>query len=150
MKKTYKEYIKLNKNIILGFIAALTISTITAQLLAGQKDYVNSSYTVAVDFITFYSTFTVLFYFDNKAKYKLETGQVNYSRLKKDIVKIISSLGMGELVYIASRWSLQYYFLTINYEAYLASIIAHLVSTLIYMVVVNLGVKIMRLYKDEP
>ncbi|HET8719953.1 MAG TPA: hypothetical protein VFM64_03045 [Candidatus Nitrosotenuis sp.] len=150
MKKTYKEYIKLNKNIILGFIAALTISTITAQLLAEQKDYVNSSYTVVVDFITFYSTFTVLFYFDNKAKYRLETGQVNYSRLKKDIVKIISSLGAGELVYIASRWSLQYYFLTINYEAYLASIIAHLVSTLIYMVVVNLGVKIMRLYKDEP
>lgn len=150
MKKTYKEYIKLNKNIILGFIAALTISTITAQLLAGQKDYVNSSYTVVVDFITFYSTFTALFYFDNKAKYRLETGQVNYSRLKKDIVKIISSLGAGELVYIASRWSLQYYFLTINYEAYLASIIAHLVSTLIYMVVVNLGVKIMRLYKDEP
>ncbi|HXW02387.1 MAG TPA: hypothetical protein VD828_03330, partial [Candidatus Nitrosotenuis sp.] len=89
-----------------------------------------------------------LFYFDNRKKYRLESGKLDSPRLKKDLIKIVSSLGAGEIVYIATRWSLQYYFLTINYEAYLASIAAHIVSIVLYLIVVNVGVRITRLYKD--
>jgi hypothetical protein len=149
MQKTYKEYLKLNKNLIISFILAIAISAITAQLLSGQESYINSSYTVIVDFIVFYSSFTTLYYFDNRKKYLLENGKLDKPRLKKDLIKIISSLGVGELVYTAARWYLQFYFLTIQYEPYLASIIAHLISTVLYMIVVNLGVKITRLYKHD-
>lgn len=149
MKQSYKEYIKLNKNLILSFIAAITLSAIVAQLLTDQESYLNSSYTVTVDFVTFYSIFGILFYLDNRKKYRLESNKIDYSRLKKDLIKIISSLGVGEAIYLVSRWSLQYYFLTISYEAYLASVMAHVISTVLYLAVVNVGVKIMRLYKDE-
>jgi hypothetical protein len=149
VQKSYKEYIKLNKNLILSITAAVSLSAATAHFLADQESYVNSSYTVIVDMVTFYSAFSVLFYFDARKKYRLESGNLDSSRLKKDLIKIISSLGTGEAVYIVSRWSLQYYFLTINYEAYLASIIAHLISIAIYLIVVNVGVRIMRLYKDD-
>jgi hypothetical protein len=148
MKKNYKEYIKLNKNLILSFIVAITLSAVVAQLLTDQESYINSSYTVVIDFITFYSTFGILFYIDNRKKYRLESNRLDYFRLKKDLIKIISSLGIGEVIYLVSRWSLQYYFLTISYEAYLASVIAHVISTMLYLIVVNVGVKIMRLYKD--
>jgi hypothetical protein len=148
VQKSYKEYIKLNKNLILSIIAAVSLSAATAHFLADQESYVNSSYTVVVDMITFYSIFSVLFYSDAKVKYRLESGNLDSSRLKKDLIKIISSLGIGEVVYIVARWSFQYYFLTINYEAYLASIMAHVISIAIYLVVVNAGVRIMRLYKD--
>lgn len=148
MEKKYKEYIKLNKNLILSFIAAITLSATVAQILAEQEGYINSSYTVMVDFVTFYATFSILFYFDNRKKYHLESGKLDSPRLKKDLIKIISSLGVGEIIYLVARWSLQYYLLEINYEAYMASIIAHLISTVIYFLVVNVGVKIMRLYKD--
>ena len=47
------------------------------------------------------------------------------------------------------RGILQYYFLIISYDPYLASIISQSISTVIYMIVVNLTVKITRLYKDE-
>jgi hypothetical protein len=147
MQKTYKEYIKLNKNLIISFIVAIIISALAAQLLAEQESYINSSYTVIVDFIVFYSSFTTLFYFDNRKKYRLEDGKLDKPRLKKDLIKIISSLGVGEIVYTAARWYLQFYFLTIQYEPYLASIMAHLISTILYMIVVNLGVKITKLYK---
>ncbi len=148
MKKSYKEYIKLNKNLIISFIVAITLSAIVAQLLVNQESYINSSYTVAVDFVTFYSTFGALFYFDNRKKYRLESGLLDSSRLKKDLIKIISSLGVAEIIYLIARWSLQYYFLAIHYEPYIASIIAHVSSTVLYMIVVNVGVKITRLYKD--
>ena len=148
MQKRYKEYLKLNRSLILSIIAAVSLSAITAHFFADHESYINSSYTVVVDMITFYSVFSTLFYFDNRKKYRLESGKLDSPRLKKDLIKIVSSLGVGELVYIITRWSLQYYFLTINYEAYLASIAAHVVSVVLYLIVVNVGVRIMRLYKD--
>ena len=108
----------------------------------------NSSYTVIVDFLVFYSTFSLLFYLDNRKSYRLTSGNLDTSRLKKDLVKIISSLGIAEIVYTATRWFLQFYFLNLEYEAYLASIIAHIISTALYMIVVNVSVKITRLYKN--
>lgn len=147
MQKNYKEYIKLNKNLIISFVVAIILSAATAHLLSEEESHINSSYTLVVDFVTFYSTFGALFYFDNRKKYRLDSGKTDTTQLKRDLLKIISSLGVGEIIYLTARWSLQYYFLTINYDAYVASLIAHVTSTVIYMVVVNMGVKFMRLYK---
>ena len=69
--------------------------------------------------------------------------------LKSDLIKIITSLGIGEVVYTIVRWSLQYYLLQIEYDAYLASIISQMISTVVYMIVLNLSVKMSRLYKDD-
>lgn len=148
MKQQYKEYLKLNKNILLGFFASIIISAIAAQSLSNQQNYVNATLTLIVDYVVYFSTFGVLFYFDNRKKYVLESGKIDKSGLKRDLIKIISSLGIGELVYTISRWSLQYYLLTNSYQAYLASLIAQSLSTCIYMATVNLSVKLMRLYKD--
>ena len=76
-----------------------------------------------------------------------------YFKLNKNILiafaaSIIISAVIAEIVYAIVRWVLQYYFLTINYDPYLASIVSQGISTIIYMIVVNLGVKITRLYKD--
>ena len=148
MKQQYKEYIKLNKNILLGFIASIIISAIAAQIFSNQANYLNATLTLVVDYVVYFSTFGGLFYFDNKKKYILESGETDKSALKKDLIKIISSLGIGEIVYTIFRWFLQYYFLTIGYNAYLASIVSQSTSTVIYMIVVNLSVKLMRLYKN--
>lgn len=150
MKKSYREYAKLNKNLFLSIIVAIMVSAITAQLLADQEDYLNSSYTLAMDLVVFYSTFGVLFYVDNRKKYLTESGEIDSPRLRKDLLKIISSVGSGEIVYIAIRWYLQYYLLTINYEPYLASIVTHVIAAIVYLVIVNLGVNLTKLYKDGP
>ncbi len=149
MKQSYREYIKLNKNLFLAIVAAVTVSAIAAQLLADQEDYLNSTYTLLVDLVVFYSIFGTLFYVDNRKKYKTDLGKVDSPRLKKDLIKIVTSVGAGEIVYMAMRWYLQYYLLTINYEPYAASIITHLISTIAYLAIVNLGVRLTRLYKDD-
>ena len=148
MKQQYKEYLKLNKNILLGFCASIIISAIVAQYLSDQQNYVNATLTLMVDYVVYFSTFGALFYIDNRKKYLLESGQVDKSSLKNDLIKIVSSLGIGEVIYTISRWSLQYYLLTNSYHAYLASLIAQSISTCIYMITVNMSVKLMRLYKD--
>lgn len=148
MKQQYKEYLKLNKNILLGFSASIVISAIVAQSLSNQQSYVNTTITLVVDYIVYFTTFGVLFYFDNKKKYMLESGEVDRASLRRDLIKIISSLGIGEVIYTITRWSLQYYLLTNSYEAYIASLASQSISTCIYMVTINLSVKLMRLYKN--
>jgi hypothetical protein len=150
VKQQYKEYLKLNKNIFLGFLASIAVSAVVAQMFSNQQSYVNATITLGVDYVVYFSAFGTLFYFDNKKKYLLKTGEVDRASLRRDLVKVISSLGIGEVVYTICRWSLQYYLLTNSYQAYAASLISQSISTVIYMATVNLSVKLMRLYKDGP
>ena len=149
MNQKYKEYFKLNKNILVGFAASITISAIVAQLLVGQADYLNTTLTLIVDYVVFFSVFGGLFFLDNRKKYRLKSGQTDKLALKKDLVKIIASLGIAEVVYTIVRWILQYYLLTIEYDPYMASIISQSVSTIVYMVVLNLSVIMTKVYKND-
>ncbi len=144
-----QEYLKLNKNILIAFAASIIISAVIAQILADQADYLNTTYTTIADYVIYFSVFSGLFYLDNRKKYRLKSGKTDTKRLKHDLKKLITSLGIGEIVYTIVRWVLQYYFLVLNYDPYLASIVSQGLSTIVYMIVVNLSVKITRLYKDE-
>lgn len=149
MKQQYKEYLKLNKNILLGFSASIVISAIVAQLLSEQEHYLNTTFTLVVDYVVYFSTFGGLYYLDHRKKYVLKSGKTDKTALKKDLIKIITSLGIGEVVYTIVRWLLQYYLLMENYDPYLASLISQSASTTIYMAVVNFSVKLTRLYKND-
>ena len=149
MKQKYKEYLKLNKNILFGYAAPVVISAIAAQLLSEQENYLNTTFTLMVDYSVYLSTFSGLYYMDNRKKYKLTSGETDWHVLKKDLIKLISSLGVGEIIYIIARWILQYYLLTEIYEPYLASVIAQSISFIIFLMVVNLGVKLTGLYRDD-
>ncbi len=138
----------LNKNILIAFVASIIVSAIVAHMLSEQADYLNTTYTLLVDYVIYFSTFGGLFYLDNRKKYLLKSGQTDKSKLKHDLIKIITSLGISEVVYTIVRWFLQYYFLTLHYDAYLASVVSQVISTIIYLVVINLSVKMTRLYKD--
>ncbi|KAF6245503.1 hypothetical protein [Nitrosopumilus sp. b2] len=143
-----QEYLKLNKNILIAFAASIIISAIIAQILSDQADYLNTTFTTIADYAIYFSVFSGLFYLDNRKKYRLKSGKTDTVKLKHDLKKLVTSLGIAEIVYTIVRWILQYYFLVINYDPYLASIASQGISTIIYMIVVNLSVKITRLYKD--
>jgi len=135
----------LNKNMLVAFAASIIVSAIVAHLLSEQADYLNTTYTLLVDYVIYFSVFGGLYYLDNRKKYLHESDK---SKLKHDLIKIITSLGIAEVVYTILRWFLQYYFININYDAYVASITSQIISTIIYLIVVNLSVKMTRLYKD--
>jgi len=148
MKDIYKQYLKLNRNIFIAFAVDFVVSAIVAQMLIEQEHYLNSTITLLADHGTFLSILGFLLYLDNRNKYKLDSG-INWPLLKKDLVKIIASLGIAEIIYTVVRWGFQYYFLTVDYEPYLASIIGQIIAVSIYMVIINFLVKITKWYKND-
>jgi len=148
VKRKYKEYLKLNRNVFIAFAADIIVSAIVAQLLADQQHYLNTTFTLIADYATFFSVLGFLLYRDNRKKYKLDSGETNWPLLKTDMVKMISSLGIAEVVYTVVRWSSQYYFLTIEYDPYLASIVGQIISIAVYTATLNISIKISKLYKD--
>jgi len=90
-----------------------------------------------------------LLYLDNRNKYRLDSGKTNWPLLKIDLVKIIASLGIAEIIYTIVRWGFHFYFLTVDYEPYLASIIGQAIAVAIYLVIINFLVKITKWYKDD-
>jgi hypothetical protein len=148
MKDIYKQYLKLNRNIFIAFAVDFIVSAIVAQMLIEQEHYLNTTLTLLADHGTFLSILGFLLYLDNRNKYRLNSGKTNWSLLKTDLVKIIASLGIAEIVYTIVRWGFQFYFLTSDYEPYLASIMGQIIAVAIYLVIINFLVKITRWYKD--
>lgn len=141
------EYFQFNKNILISFVVSIIFSAIIAQGLENQENYLNTTYTLIFDYIFYFSTFGMLYYLTNRKKYLLDSGKINRKKLRNDLLKIITSLGIAETIYTISRWILQYYFLSLDYEPYLASLISQGISTIIYMIVVNLSAKMTKLFK---
>ena len=57
MRQKYKEYIKLNRNVLLAFAASLVVSALAAQFLEMQQDYLNTTLTLLVDYAVFFTVF---------------------------------------------------------------------------------------------
>ncbi len=70
---------------------------------------------------------------DNKKRYKT----MKSSLIKKELLSLISSFGIGEVIYLGTRWPTLYYFLEIGIEPYLASLISEIIATALYMITVT-------------
>ena len=71
MKQISREWLKLNKNLLLGLVSSFIISAIVAQSLSGEEDYLISTYTLIVGYAVFFLVFGVMFYIDFKDRYLL-------------------------------------------------------------------------------
>ena len=50
----------------------------------------------------------------------------------------ISSFGIGEIIYLGTRWPSLYYFLEVGIEPYQASLISEVIATALYMMSVTI------------
>ncbi len=146
MKQINKEYLKLNKNLLVSIIVSMAISAIVAQLLAEQETYLNSTITITAGYTVFFIIFGTQYYFDTRKKY----GTLGKNTaLKHELKRLITSLGIGEIFYLAIRWSTLYHFLNIGIEPYLASLTSEAISLASYMLIVTISAKLTGLYKES-
>ena len=143
------QYLKLNKNIFIAFLVSMTISALGANYFSDQIELLNSTITLMIDHSVYYAVFGTLFYLDNKKKYILENGKINKLLLKSDLLKIVLSFGSSEIIYSIVRWGVQYELLILNYDAYMASVISHILAAVVFYVVLNLGVNFTKLFKNS-
>ena len=135
--KLNKQILQINRSFVICFVVAAAVSATVADLLSVYENYLNTTITVAAGYVSFFGIFAVLFYFDNKNRYK----KMESSLIRKEIIKMTFSFGVGELVYLVVRWVTLYYFLEINIEAYLASLISSVIAAAVNMIVISVFLK---------
>jgi len=50
-----QEYFQLNKNILIAFAVSIIFSALIAQSLESQENYLNTTYTLIVDYLFYFS-----------------------------------------------------------------------------------------------
>ena len=137
-----QQLLKINRNFLICFIISASASALVAQLLSDFENHLTTTITIIIGYGIYFGIFFVLFYLDNKIRYK----KMNSKLIKKELFSLISSFGIGEVGYLAIRWPSMYYFLEIGIEPYLASLISEIISTVCYMAIVSLVLRITKTF----
>ena len=132
--KLNQQLLQINRNFLICFVISASLSAAVAQLLVDYENYLNTTFTIMFGYIIYFGIFSCLFYFDNKERYKT----MKSSLIKKELFALISSFGVGEIIYLSVRWPTLYYFLEIGIEPFLASLISEIISTACYMITVTI------------
>lgn len=140
--KLNKQLFQINRNFAIGFAVTTAVTATTAQVLSYLPNYLNTTITMGVGYLTFFGIFALLFYFDNRKRYKKMKSEI----IKKELKKVISSLGIGEILYIITRWSTLYFFLEIGLEAFLASVISSIIAAVANMAFVTIFLRKTKTY----
>lgn len=127
--RTNQQLLQINRSFLICFIISASLSAIAAQLLSDYENYLNTTFTIIFGYIIYFGIFSCLFYWDNKERYKI----MKSSLIKKELLALVSSFGVGEVIYLGIRWPTLYYFLEIGIEPYLASLISEIIATGCYM-----------------
>ena len=150
--RKYKDYILFNKNIIVAGTAALIVGTFFTQFYAQQNknNFLNSIVTLSVEYAVYIPLFGLFYYLGNKEKYVDPlSGKKNYAIIKNDIIKLFAIFSISEILYSISKVSIHFQLMQLSFEPYQASIIGSFTAWFIFLVVINLGARIVRLFKSS-
>ena len=147
----YRDYILLNKNILVSGVFAFFGGALFTQLYAqyDNNNLSNSIVTLSVEYAIYIPLFALLFYMDNRNKYVDPlTGRKDKKRIKSDIKKLITAFSVSELIFSFSKIAIHYELLqTSMVEPYQASMIGSLAAWAIFLVSINLSVKAVKLFR---
>ena len=146
----YRNYILLNKNILLSGIFAFFGGAIFTQLYAqyDNNNLSNSIVTLSAEYAIYIPLFALLFYLDNKNRYiDPLTGKKLKDRIKCDIKKLVAAFSVSELIFSFSKIAIHYQLLQLYTEPYQASMIGSLIAWTIFLVSINLSIKAVKLFR---
>lgn len=148
----YRNYIHLNKSIIVAGIAALIVGTIFTEFYSKyeKNNFFNSIVTLTVEYSIYIPIFALFFYHYNKNKYvDPVTGLRNKTVIKNDILKLFTIFSVSEIIYSVSKVSIHFQLMQISFEPYQASMTGSIAAWIIFLVLINLGAKFVRLFKKQ-
>src|SRR5918999_2010046 len=146
----YRELILFNKNIILAAVAAIIIDAVVVQYAAQNitNNALVSSFSIITGTGVYFVAFAGLFYIDNRKKYiDTVTGMRDSNRFKQDAKKIVTALGVSEVIYMIGKFTSIYLLLQSNIAPpYQIAMLTTLLAWVFYIVTVNLMVKAQKLF----
>lgn len=146
----YQEVILFNKNIIIAAVASIIADAGVVHYSAEaiSNDILVSLISIITDTGVYLAAFACMFYIDNRKKYiDILTGKRDSSRLKHDARKIVTALGVSELVYIITKFISIYLLLQTNAASpYQVAMLTTLVAWVFYIITANLMVRVQKLF----
>lgn len=146
-----KDYLLFNRNIIIGFVGAFLTSAGTSQVIAKiTSPIINSLISIAVETSIFLAIFGILFYLENKNKFVDEQGKRKESaKVKWVILKLVSTLSIAEIEYNTVKPAIHFWLLSLDYQPFMASVVASFISIIGYLVVADSMAYFTRLFKKS-
>src|SRR6185436_752975 len=148
----YKHYILLNRNIIIAGIAALVVGVFFTELYSeyNKNNLLNSIVTLIVEYAVYIPIFAIMYYLDNRDRYvDALTGEKNYVNIKRDLIKLFAIFSMSEIIYSVAKVSIHFQLMQISFEPYQASSIGSFIAWFIFLVVINFGAKVVKLFQHS-
>jgi hypothetical protein len=146
----YRELILFNKNIIVAAIAAIITDAIVVQYAAQSitNNVLVSIFSIIADIGMYLAVFVGLFYIDNRKKYiDTVTGKRDSNRFKQDAKKLVTALGVSEVIYMIGKFTSIYLLLQSNVAPpYQVAMLSTLLAGGFSTVTANLMIKAQKLF----
>jgi hypothetical protein len=147
----YRELILFNRSIIIAAVASVIADAIVVNYAVQitSNNVVVSIVSMITDTGVYLATFATMFLIDNKNKYiDSTTGKKDSSRFRRDIRKIITALGVSELVYMIVKFTSVYFLLQSNLALpYQVAMMSTILAWIVYIITANAMVRWQKLFK---
>ena len=148
----YREVILFNKNIIIAAIASIIADAIVVQYAFDSitdNNIIVSILSILTDTGVYLATFAAMFLVDNRNKYvDAATGKKDSARFGSDIKKIVTALGVSEVVYIIVKFTSIYALLQASIAPpYQVAMLTTLLAWIFYIITSNVMIRWQKLFR---
>jgi hypothetical protein len=138
----YREIISFNKNIIIAAIinAIANVFIVNYASIIYVTNYLLISViSIVADFLIYNVSFIILYLIDNRSKYVNPDGNKNNQKIKQDLKKLITIIGLAEISYLATKFLLTFIiFQSLSIDPSLISIITTVLAWIFYIIIANI------------
>lgn len=146
----YRKVILFNKNLILSGIISFLAGALTTQIYAifDNNNLSNALITLLIGYCVYIPLFAFLFYRDNKSRYVDPlTGKKNSKNIKEDTKKLFGTFSVSEIIFIVTKLYIHYSLLQSSVQPYQALTLAELTAWGVFLISINTGIKLVKLFK---
>jgi hypothetical protein len=150
MLTKYRKVILFNKNLLISGIVSFLAGALSTQIYAlfDDNNMYNAIITLTIGYCVYIPVFAFLFYRDNKLRYVDPlTGKKNSKNIREDIMKLLGAFTVSEVIFIATKLYIHYSLLQLYVQPYQALAIAELTAWGVFLVSINTGIKVVKLFK---
>jgi hypothetical protein len=150
----YRDIILFNKNLIISAIVSLILTAIITQYYyynASSNNFEVSLVSLLIEYVIETPIFFLLYYIDNKKIYVDPlTGKKNLSTVKTDLKKLFAVFSLSDVICAVAQISFEFNLLQHSaVEPYQASVYSSLIAWAIFIVIVNLSARSVRLFDRQ-
>src|SRR6188472_3663642 len=150
MLTKYRKVILFNKNLLISGIVSFLAGALSTQIYAlfDDNNMYNAIITLTIGYCVYIPVFAFLFYRDNKLRYVDPlTGKKNSKNIREDIMKLLGAFTVSEVIFIATKLYIHYSLLQLYVQPYQALALAELTAWGVFLVSINTGIKVVKLFK---